>query len=339
MFEISVPGSVMLMGEHAVLHGYPAIVAAINRRITVTLVPRSDKSIYIDAENFGKLKLTLDPAVKPRDDSLQSKKFRYVIAAIKQFKNKISSGFDLRIRSDFSDKLGLGSSAAVTVATLAVLQKWISQKVDLDKIYESGIKTVHAVQNALGSGADIAASVYGGIVAYQLKPLKIEQLQFFPEIALIYTGYKTPTTEVIKQVNESAENAPDHFKNLYRMIGDLVLKGIECFKQENWQQLGKLFLQHFEVQRALGVSDAEIEKIIAKLNNMPQVYGAKISGAGLGDCVLALMGSHLHSLHKRVGRELHMITHAMCDHVKLRPSKTPYLLADVKIDPRGIICS
>lgn len=297
MFEVSVPGSVMLMGEHAVLHGYPSIVAAINRRITVTLIPRSDQIIHIDAGNFGDLAIPLRCHSRASGNpsngfgmisSRNHKKFNYVITAIQQFQNIIPCGFDLRIKTNFSDKLGLGSSAAVTVATLAVLQKWISQKIDLAKIYELGVKVVHAVQNGLGSGADIAASVYGGVLLYRMQPLQVEKINVIPEITLIYAGYKTPTVEVIKQVNASAENAPDYFENLYRLIGDLVLKGVECFKHQDWQKLGQLFLRHFDVQRALGVSDTEIEKIIAKLNKMPQIYGAKISGAGLGDCVVAL---------------------------------------------------
>lgn len=311
MFEVSVPGSVMLMGEHAVLHGYPSIVAAINRRITATLMPRADKVIHIDADDFGETKLVMDPVVKLRDDGEKNKKFRYVIVAIQQFQNNIPSGFDLRIKTNFSDKLGLGSSAAVTVATLAVLQKWISQKIDLAKIHELGVKVVHAVQQGLGSGADIAASVYGGVVLYRIQPVQIEKIDAIPKITLIYTGYKTPTVEVIKRVNASAENAPDYFENLYRLVGDLVLEGVECFKQQDWRKLGELFLRHFDVQRALGVSDAEIEKIIAKLNKMPQIYGAKISGSGLGDCVVALG----------------------------KASDDEMQLIDVKIDERGIICS
>jgi mevalonate kinase len=253
LFEAQAPGSVMLMGEHAVLHGYPAIVAL--------------------------LRMT---------EKTQHKKFNYVLTAIQQFHDIIPSGFDLQIVADFSDQLGLGSSAAVTVAVLAVLQKWISQRIDLDKIYKLGVKVIRAVQHDLGSGADVAASVYGGVIVYQTKPLKIETINVMPKITLIYTGYKTPTVEVIDKVNNAAKNAPDYFNNLYRIIGDLVLKGIKCFKQQDWQQLGQLFYSHFDAQRALGVSDDTIETIVAELKNMPAVYGAKISGAGLGDCVIAL---------------------------------------------------
>ena len=273
----------MLMGEHAVLHDYPAIVGAIDRRIYVTLAPRSDNKINIIAENFGKLETDIDSLSADKD-----KKFNYVLAAITQLRSNLISGFDLHITSDFSDQLGLGSSAAVTVAVLAVIQKWLTAKIDLDEIYKLGIKTIHAVQHGLGSGADVAASIYGGIIVYQVEPLRIEPIDVIPEITLVYTGYKTPTVEVIKQVNQAANAAPEYFDNLYKIIGDTVESGIKCLIQQDWQQLGQLFLIHQNALHSLGVSDAIIDGIIEKLKNMPTIYGAKISGAGLGDCVIAL---------------------------------------------------
>jgi mevalonate kinase len=290
----------MLMGEHAVLHGYPAIVGAINRRIYVTLTPRSDNKINIIAENFGKFTTTINflqdfpvgaqRAVPGHGNAvpLQDKKFNYVLAAITQLRSNLISGFDLHITSDFSDQLGLGSSAAVTVAVLAVIQKWLATKLDLDKLYKLGINAVHAVQNGLGSGADVAASIYGGIIVYQAEPLRIEPIDVIPEITLVYTGYKTPTVEVIKQVNQAASTASEYFDNLYKIIGDTVESGIKCLIQQDWQQLGQLFLIHQNALRSLGVSDAIIDGIIEKLKNIPTIYGAKISGAGLGDCVIAL---------------------------------------------------
>ncbi len=273
----------MLMGEHAVLHGYPAIVSAINQRIYVTLIPRSDNKINIVAENFGKLETDISFLSIDKD-----KKFNYVLAAIIQLKHNLISGFDLQITSDFSDQLGLGSSAAVTVAVLAVIQKWLTAKMDLDEIYKLGIKAIHAVQHGLGSGADVAASIYGGIIVYQVEPLRIEPIDIVPEITLVYTGYKTSTVEVIKQVNQAASTAPEYFDNLYKIIGDTVESGVKCFAEQDWQQLGQLFLIHQNALRSLGVSDATIDGIIEQLKNMPTIYGAKISGAGLGDCVVAL---------------------------------------------------
>lgn len=281
MFEASAPGSIMLMGEHAVLHGYFSIVAAIDKRIKVTLTPRADSDINIFSENFGKINLSCQP-------KSQHKKFRYVIAAIKHFENIIPCGFDLHISSNFSAKLGLGSSAAVTVATLGVLQKWLHTKVNLEKLCQQGVAVIRKVQNGLGSGADVAASVYGGVIAYRAAPMTIEKLEAIPEVSLIYAGYKTPTVEVIEKINCKAKSNPNYFSDLYNIIGDLVLSGIKYFKQGDWYKLGELFSKHYDAQRALGVSDEVIEKIINELRNMPEVFGSKISGAGLGDCVVAL---------------------------------------------------
>ena len=59
LFKVSVPGSIMLLGEHAVLYGYPAIVCAINRRISITLQSRTDDIIIINTESFGKYETTI----------------------------------------------------------------------------------------------------------------------------------------------------------------------------------------------------------------------------------------------------------------------------------------
>ena len=115
-YTASAPGSLMLLGEHAVLHGQLALVCAVNRRIQVTLTPRKDRTIRISSA-LGRRSMTVD-AIKP------SKPLRFVMAALRRFAKTLPSGFDLRIDSDFSHQVGLGSSAAVTVATLAVLKQF-----------------------------------------------------------------------------------------------------------------------------------------------------------------------------------------------------------------------
>ena len=117
-FKASAPGSLMLLGEHAVLHGQPALVCAVNRRIHVSLAPRNDGAIRITS-SLGRYSASID-RIKP------AKSFRFVVAAIRRFGRKLTTGFDLRIDSEFSHKIGFGSSAAVTVATLAVLSKWLN---------------------------------------------------------------------------------------------------------------------------------------------------------------------------------------------------------------------
>jgi mevalonate kinase len=282
LYEASAPGSVMLLGEHAVLHGYSAVVCAVNRRISVKLKPRDDDKIHIFSEALGECVTDIKTL------SLINKKFQFVLVAINQFKEQLACGFDLHIVSEFSAKVGLGSSAAVTVATLAVLQKWLDNKLNLNKLYEEGLVVVRNVQQRLGSGADVAASVFGGVLHYQIKPAKIIKLNYFPKISLVYTGYKTPTVEVIKKVQEGQAKDPEYFAGLFKLMGECTELGVKCIKRKDLIVLGDVFALHQEAQEKLGVSDKVINEIIVKANKLPGLNGAKISGAGLGDCIVVL---------------------------------------------------
>jgi len=279
-FSVSAPGSIMLLGEHAVLHGYPALVCAINRRLRVTLTPRPDDQIHIHSDRLGEF-------IGSRSRIVLTTPFQFILASIQPFEYQLPSGFDLSIQSEFSATIGLGSSAAVTVTTLAVLQRWLTHTIDPDEIYSLGYKIIQTVQG-IGSGADIAASVFGGLLYYRRDPFQIKTLPCFSPISLVYTGYKTPTPVVVEQVLKQAEKNPKKFNQLYRLISACVEAGTLAIQQENWMQLGEIFNQHYQLQCELGVSDPIIESLIKKIQQSPSVLGCKISGSGLGDCVVAL---------------------------------------------------
>ena len=103
----------MLMGEHAVLRGQPAIVCAISKRMKIELTPRDDKAVLLHSA-LGEHETTLDE-LAPSDS------FRFVLGAIRTCRADLKQGFELDIKSEMSHQMGLGSSAAVTVATLAAL--------------------------------------------------------------------------------------------------------------------------------------------------------------------------------------------------------------------------
>ena len=103
----------MLMGEHAVLRGQPALVCAINKRMKVELTPRADSSVFLHSA-LGAHETTLD-------ELAPNESFRFVMGALHACRETLAQGFELEFRSEMSHQMGLGSSAAVTVATLAAL--------------------------------------------------------------------------------------------------------------------------------------------------------------------------------------------------------------------------
>lgn len=278
--KASAPGSLMLLGEYAVLHGKSALVCAVDKRITVTLTPRNDKRIEIRSDTLGEYATELTQLKIERP-------FHFILGAIQQFHPKMKRGCDIEVQSEFSDKVGFGSSAAVTVATLAALIAWLEIRLSPLDLVRQGRNVIKQVQG-VGSGADIAAAVYGGMVAYQAQPLFAEKLAVIHPIVAMYSGYKTPTADAIKQVQNHFAIYPNLFRNLINSIGQCATEGIQLVRKEDFTKLGDIFNMQQGLMQALGVSNPLLQAMVNDLNAQPGILGAKISGSGLGDCVIGL---------------------------------------------------
>jgi len=272
----------MLFGEHAVLHGKQAVVAAVNNYIQVELAPCLDRSVRIVSVEFGEHVVALD-------EFAVTSPYDYVLTAIKQYLTKIDCGFLLHIKSEFPPNIGFGSSAAVTVATLGVLAIWLEGKVpDLMRLYKQAVKVIRLVHN-IGSGADVAASVFGGVIAYQMQPLKIKKLNnVHLPLTAIYSGWKTPTFKVIATVEKKRRQFPVIFADLYNAIGKCAQMAVVAIKKNDLVSLGELMNIHQGLQDAIGVNNNILAELIWDLRAKPNIYGAKISGAGMGDCAIGL---------------------------------------------------
>lgn len=275
----SAPGSIMLLGEYAVLRGLPALVGALNKRIEVNLSSRTDDNIVIHSDTLGEY-------ITTRQHLVIKQPFAFVLAALRYYQDALSCGLNIQIVSDFSANLGLGSSAAVTVATLRALHGFLKKKTSSMALIKKAIAVIRAVQGA-GSGADVAASVMGGVVAYQCAPLSAWTLSTKPSIAVVYSGKKASTVQALgKVITHCQQNAK--YAAILRAIAQCALAGKRAIQTTDWQQLGAVCNQQQLLMQDLGVSNALLNQLIKQLQSIPTVFGAKISGAGFGDCVLAI---------------------------------------------------
>jgi len=269
----------MLLGEHAVLKGYPAVVCAINNRITVELIPQADRHITLTSA-LGEFQTSLDKLVI-------NPPFQFVIAAIKLYEEKLTQGFHLKIQADFASHLGLGSSAAVTVACIAVLREFANLGVLPMKVLSEGLTVLKTVQG-VGSGADLAASIFGGLIRYQIDPLKVTPLIPLPYIGLFYSGSKMLTAAVIKHIEQQFRHRNTELINIYQAIAVCAEEGIVAIKEANWQLLGQIFNRQQVAMEKLGVCNQALQQLINKIIQQKAIFGVKISGSGLGDCVVAI---------------------------------------------------
>ncbi|PIQ42745.1 MAG: hypothetical protein COV52_06355 [Gammaproteobacteria bacterium CG11_big_fil_rev_8_21_14_0_20_46_22] len=273
MISASAPSTTMLFGEHAVLTGGKALVAALNARVTVCLEPIESERIEIVS--------SLGRHVQALADSALTAPFEFVLAAVQAFKP--AKGLRLTIESEVSSTLGLGSSAAVTVATVACLYQWLHGQENISEQFKLAYHAVLSVQG-LGSGADIYAATFGGVQSYCIGQTTANPVNWPWRFYLCYCGYKTPTKVVLAMVERRRLNDAESVSRSIACINQATELALLAAKHHSLDELSEACKLHQAAMKDLGLSTPELEQLITS-------PAAKISGSGLGDCVITFVGS------------------------------------------------
>ncbi len=269
----------MLAGEHAVLHGHLALCAALNARLTVTLTRRTDGVLRLRSR-LGERECTVATLeVEPP--------FEFAAAALVAHRDRLEGGLDVHFESDFRSDLGLGSSAAVTVALLAGLDALAGLSTDPLDLVRRARTVIRAVQGR-GSGADAAAAVMGGVVAYRTDPFECRRVTDALPLTVLYSGHKEKTAEVIARVEARRQAHPELIDGLYALIDRCSADMEQALVDGDLARLGRLADIGQGMMDALGVNTPRLAELIAALRGRPGLHGAKISGSGLGDCVIGI---------------------------------------------------
>lgn len=277
LYRAKAPGSLTLLGEYAVLHGKAAIVAAVDKFILVSLIPHNDDTVYIRS-SLGEL--TVD-----RRQLRPLPPFEFILTALAS--KKLPTGCDVMIESDLPNAIGLGSSAAVTVSLLAAMNAWLKTPLKKNNLWQEATNVIKAVQGQ-GSGADCAASIYGGVIAFRNQPLHIVSLKNRPPIVVVYSGKKLTTARAIDVVNTRRQQQPTFYRDVDEKMDELALNAINIINTSDWRAFGRLLNEGQKLMITLGVNNKILDSLINQLREKPSIFGAKISGSGLGDCVIGI---------------------------------------------------
>lgn len=287
--EVSAPGKLMLFGEHAVIYGYPCIVTAVDQRMRVLVEASGDEKLRIEASDVGLADYALGIGELDKKQDLP-KGARFVAAAVNCFFDRFSikSGLRIRTQSDFSSEFGFGSSSAVTVAVIKGLSELFGVKMGRKDLFDLSYKTVLDVQG-VGSGFDLAAAIWGGTLWFvtggkTIIPLKTEALP----IVVGYTGIKADTPTLIRQVAEKQKAHPEITTKIFETVLLVVREAKNVMERKNWLALGELMNINQGLLDALGVNTKELSSLVYACREAG-AFGAKLSGAGGGDCMIALV--------------------------------------------------
>lgn len=331
MITVQAPGKLYIAGEYAVLEANcPAILVAVNEFVRVSISDSVGTSGLIHSKQYSQdsihwIRKGNKMVIDNRDNP-----FEYILAAI-NFTEKYCleqhvemSLYDLHVNSDLDSadgkKYGLGSSAAVTVATVKAILEYYGLKVSNDLIFKLSAISHYSVQGN-GSAGDIAASVYGGWLAYQtfdkqwLKNelahhslsyvlneawpgLRVQLLTPPDDMNLLIGWSQKPasTSQLVDKTNAKKKSIKHQYNEFLQDSRDCVLKMIEGFNKGDIQ----LIQEQIRCNRKLLKDFAQLNNIaieiprLTKLIDIAEQFdgAAKTSGAGNGDCGIVIADKH-----------------------------------------------
>ena len=279
---VTAPGKIFLIGEYAVLEGGPAVVAAVNRQVVGQFVPGMDPESPVVAEA---VRATLEgigdrAAALPAGSVLLD-----------------SSGF-----SQAGRKLGLGSSAAVAAAAVGAVLEMAGLPISAHRDLCFGLadQAHRAAQNGVGSGADVAAAVHGGVIQFRRPPggyPVIDKMRPPPDLHVVVFAEDT-AANTADMIGAMKAFASQKAKEYHAILGPMREQA-ELFVEALVAQRVGALIEHTqayataldELGRAAGIPIVTPRTELAADLAINLEGAAKPAGAGGGDVGVALFGN------------------------------------------------
>lgn len=271
------PGKVILLGEHAVVYGRPAIAATIDRWVEVELKPLPNA------------------ATRSVDDD-------HLAAALTRAAHCVGvdvSGLTVQIASDLPRAMGLGSSAAVSVALLRALAARSGRHLHRAELNAFAFE-VETIFHGTPSGVDNSAVAYGGVIGFRQatdgRP-QVRALSMAHTVPLVIALGRTPrqTKQTVAALRQRWAADLDTYERRFDEIEWLVIDAERAIAHGDLEELGLLLNTNHALLHGLGVSTDEIETMVT-LARARGALGAKLTGGGGGGAIICLCGDRRESL-------------------------------------------
>jgi mevalonate kinase len=271
--DTSAPGKLVVIGEYAVLEGHPAVVAAVDVRARVTITPAD--TLVLEGNASG-------PGPRERLPLLDS-----VLREVERL-GALPTGHFFVDTSAFSragQKVGLGSSAAACVA----FTRSLLPDAELDRVYTVARAAHHAFQGG-GSGIDVAASTYGGLIRFtttDARPRPVE-LPDALAIVVVFTGTSTSTQGYVDRWHALSDREL-HASSIAACARTFIEACSESDVPGVLGAVGDACAAMRRMGEAAGIDVVSAQH--ARIAQLARAYGgeAKPSGAGGGDVAVAVV--------------------------------------------------
>jgi len=278
----SAPAKIILFGEHFVVHGTKAILAAIDKRVTVTSTFTENKTIKVNSQ-LG----TLEVPISSSYEEVKSEFRPFVYLANKIINsNQNVNGLEVTIDSDIPIGVGLGSSSACCVAAAASISE-LFKELSSEEILNISIEAEKTIFPDT-SGADCTVCTYGGMIEYE-QFTGTKKIDNTFELNLVIANSMIPhtTKNSVERVSKFKENDEERFSQLCDLETKLIDEVIGSIRSYRLNDIGIKMSKNQKYLEEIQVSNDTLRGMISSLKEIS--LGTKITGAGDGGCVIALV--------------------------------------------------
>ncbi len=276
-------GKVILLGEHAVVYGAPALVVGIHRGATAEA-----SSIASGAGDVLASELVLGNTIRvcAGDDLDVARAFAALLEAC-----DVAPSVRVEVTTDLPAAAGLGCSAALGVAIVRALDGWRGIPARSPGDAARRAMAWESVFHGNPSGIDAAAAARGGCLLYQRTEtgvtLREIRLAGPLSLAIGHTGIASSTRAMVEHVAKLRARKPELVDRSFEGIRALVSNARLALEANDMVGLGRLMDLNQMILSGLMLSTEEIETL-CRLAREAGALGAKLTGSGGGGCVVAL---------------------------------------------------
>jgi len=270
-------GKVILLGEHSVVYGRPALAAALESGAAA--VAHRDERDLLAIAPWG---LAVAPGAEG-DDPL-ARAFAAVLAP--HPRDRPALRVDTRV--ELPGGAGLGCSAALGVAVIRAVDRVLGVERSDAEVVEASLAW-ERVFHGNPSGLDGTMAVHGGVALFRRgEPPEAVRPRRALQLVVGHSGEVSSTRAMVEQVARQRERAPERVDRVFDAIAAVVRNGRLAVERGDLRSLGQLFDVDQKLLNTLMVSTARLEELCEAARGAGAL-GAKLTGAGGGGCMIALI--------------------------------------------------